>query len=774
MEYLSGDDFLGGLPALLAGPCLRRTEPRAVTVWVALKFPCVVKLRILETEQQGQQLGQPVLSGQQHTVAVGRHLHVAAVTAKQGQPLACDRIYAYDLEFAAERPYSLLEALRNERVPTATVSYFAHELPTFTLPPQCLGDLKIAHGSCRKPHGPGFDTLPLLDCLIEANAASPKERPHQLFLTGDQVYGDDVADPLQWIATALGDTLLGWEEALPVSGEMMTPKQLTAGKRESIATHAAGFTAGLDGKGERVTSHFLSLGEYFALYVLARSPVCWPVQIPAGQEMIKEHRAIRRWNRDRHHIQQFIHTLWKVRRALANVPTYTIFDDHDVSDDWNLNQAWCLRVLGRTLGRRAVQNALTAYALCQGWGNTPWQFEPGQTGHRLLKTLERWSASQGQDSLAADAIALYLGLPPINQSTELPEFTQEEDVWILQRSPGALTWHYTVAGPCHEVLVLDTRTWRGYPVHAKPTAPPTLLSPSAFKEQIDKWLEADDEPYDDPAKLASGQKPSDAQPKATLVIASTNVISMKVLDWIQTWQLRNGKVFSADVGDSWNLNYRALATLITKLCEHRQAVVILSGDIHYSSAVHLSYRNHGSGHRANLLQLTSSAMKNQELLTQLLHTRLKQWLLPEPTRKWVGWLSPPRMEETPTAGRPTLEPQWSCQTRWLKRQRAQLAGFKPDLFWLTPPKEKNPYGRWLDYLKPWKSRWFQEGEEVVGVNNIALVHFQTVPPQQSPQTIALTQSHYWFSSWLSNQVVCSQFQTQLPLSVFESDRSTQA
>lgn len=37
MDYLTGADFLEELPLLIAGPVLRRTEPTAVTVWVALK-----------------------------------------------------------------------------------------------------------------------------------------------------------------------------------------------------------------------------------------------------------------------------------------------------------------------------------------------------------------------------------------------------------------------------------------------------------------------------------------------------------------------------------------------------------------------------------------------------------------------------------------------------------------------------------------------------------------------------------------------------------------
>ncbi|MEM9976523.1 MAG: PhoD-like phosphatase [Cyanobacteria bacterium P01_D01_bin.2] len=754
MDYLAADSFLEGLPLLIAGPILRRTDPKAVTVWVALKQACQVTLQILETQDRGQQLGTIVLEGQGQTVAIGQHLHIVAITARPvaEQGLLCDLIYAYDLQFISEQTHSLTQALRSPRVPTATVSYFSHQKPTFALPPQRLDQLKIVHGSCRKPHGGGFDTLPLLDCLIETAAGSPQERPHQLFLTGDQVYGDDVAAPLQWIATALGDTLLGWEEDLPIDHETTrTPKHLPAGKRDTLATQNAGFTAGLDNKKEKVASHFLSFGEYCGLYLLERSPACWPVNLPPGKDMAQGRRAVRQWDQERHHMQQFIHTLWKVRRALANVPIYTVFDDHDVSDDWNLNQEWCLRVLGRPLGRRTVQNALAAYGIFQAWGNTPWQFSPERPGAQLLAAVQRWSAAKGQDDKAAAAIAAHLGLPPIDPPTDLPKFSQEQDVWVLKRSAQSLTWHYMVHGPCHEVLVLDTRTVRGYPVNAKPDTPPMLLSPRAFEQQISHPLSDAANPYLD-------SKNHD-RAFVTFVVASTNVISMKVLDWVQMWQLRNGKVFSADVGDSWNLNNTALAMLLTKLFEQRQAVVILSGDIHYGSAVRLDHINLSSGKQSVLVQLVSSAIKNQEPLTQILHTRLKQWLLPEKPRQWLGWSYPHNIvEKKDYSVDMTNPPQWHCQTRWLRRQKSQPALVNTDMFWLTPP-QSSALSKVVKRLQFWQGRWIQEGNEAVGVNNIALVHFQTDRHPDGPVTVL--QDNYWFSPWLPLQIVRSRFQTTL-------------
>ncbi len=62
-------------------------------------------------------------------------------------------------------------------------------------------------------------------------------------------------------------------------------------------------------------------------------------------------------------------TLSKVRRALANISTFMIFDDHDVTDDWNLNPSWRDRVFTSPLGKSIVRNGMMAYALFQDWGN---------------------------------------------------------------------------------------------------------------------------------------------------------------------------------------------------------------------------------------------------------------------------------------------------------------------------------------------------------------------------------------------------------------------
>ncbi len=67
---------------------------------------------------------------------------------------------------------------------------------------------------------------------------------------------------------------------------------------------------------------------------------------------------------------------WRVpgaRQALAHLPSYMIFDDHEVSDDWNADPGWLASVHAPGDPLRmwplTMTDALVAYWMYQGWGN---------------------------------------------------------------------------------------------------------------------------------------------------------------------------------------------------------------------------------------------------------------------------------------------------------------------------------------------------------------------------------------------------------------------
>lgn len=855
----SAENRIEHLPLILAGPILRRTETNAVTVWVALKAPREVTLKVYATDAKGSIVKTLLFEGTRSTVPLGKHLHIIAVTARnEGErgrgkefnlvsktpvtaaSLEPGQIYAYDLSFGSDEQ-NLAQALNSAtHAPQVAVSYFEHQLPTFAMPPSDLCDLRLAHGSCRKLHGGGQDALPILDDLIEHYAKESNSRLHQLFFTGDQIYGDDVADPLLWVATEVGETLLGWEENLPVcqtstnSYEYKKASELKPGHRTDIARDYCSFTAMLVNSPEKAKSHLLSLGEYFASYLLVWSPILWPDSLPKGKDVCTDPKQAKQWDEEARHVKDCMTQLWKVRRVLANVPTYMICDDHDVSDDWYLNRAWCTNVLGKPLGRRVVQNALLGYAVFQAWGNTPEQFQEGQPGGKLLKAATIWSASAGTNECASEEIAKFLGLPLMEPETGLPKFKFDKDVLILNRDypDGTLPvdWHYTVRSLKHEVIVLDTRTWRGYPhspsgrVSLKADnayAPPMLLCPTAFKQQIQKPLELTD-------KLTQSGKSSI---EITFVIMPTNLVSLRIIDVVQQWELESGSVFNSDVGDAWNLNEVALSKLLAELFKRRQRVVVLSGDIHFAGAVRLSYWSgrhfeelkrepdtplmrvqtskrlqENCSYQADkeasplqnsnarvLAQLTASAFKNGELKTHFIHTKAKS-LVPEPTQDWAGWNEPPQLVEiqviqetvrmldveVPATGPIVRQlmgvrgswnvaweialkdckslPDWQYHIEWIKREKANLAPWKGKRM-SSESEYQNPSG-WLTAVRNlvlmlWRNRWLQEGEEVVGRNNVGVISFEWSHKKENAK--AVIQDSYWRSPWKPTSVVYSRY-----------------
>ncbi|AFZ12904.1 hypothetical protein Cri9333_2025 [Crinalium epipsammum PCC 9333] len=797
------DNNLEHLPLILAGPILRRTEADAVTVWLALKHPCQVTLTVYATEAgTGEVISDLVLKGDRSTVQLGKYLHIVAVTAtpinqRQLQP---GQIYAYDLDFGeGVSGGTLLQALNSEKFLTGVIiSYFDHQLPTFAMPPDDLNHLKIVHGSCRKIHGGESDALSILDPLIEKNASIPNSRPQQLFLTGDQIYGDDVADPLLSVLTEVGNTLLGWEEDLPIdANQYQKSSKFKPGTRSDIAKDYGGFTAMLHNQPEKAKSHLLSLGEYYAMYLFAWSPVLWQDNFPKGNTVKTNPKVAQKWDQEVSAIQNFARDLPKVRRALANVSTYMICDDHDISDDWYLNLEWCMRVLGKPLGRRVIQNGLMAYAVFQAWGNTPEQFQKGKVGYQFLEAAKQWSMSAGTDKLVLEKIAKYLGLPPIDMRTNLPSIKEDRDVLILDRADSnshqILDWHYTVNSFKHEVIVLDTRTWRGYPKDIESGSKlPTLISPTAFIKQIRQPL----------------QRNNNLNKEITLLVLPTNLVSLGIIHFVQQQNLKQGKVFENDIGDDWTLNKLAFNQLLSEVFKERDRVVILSGDIHYSAAVLINYwfYQHLGSLEVNqkvteqsrvLVQLTASSFKNAEWKTYLINTKVKS-LLPELPQNWAGWNKTPQFfeiqsvhdrlrmvkldipDQAPlirqiygTSGNEEISwkiavknnqflPDWRYSVEWIKRQKskkfANIRIFKKPV--------NSIRAKLLIFLLNlvswiWRNRWIQEGDEVIGHNNLGLVSFQWSENEDNAK--AVIQDIYWQPPWKQNTIVYSRYFVRLDL-----------
>ena len=137
------------LPLILAGPMLRRAEPGAVTVWLALKASCRVILRIYAGNAGGKLVQR--IEGTRQTVRLGDHLHIVAVTASttnEQEQLAWGELYYYNMFFQPDNTPEnyvagafadldtpgILTIDPSSADPLHRLVYPGHPLPSFVLP----------------------------------------------------------------------------------------------------------------------------------------------------------------------------------------------------------------------------------------------------------------------------------------------------------------------------------------------------------------------------------------------------------------------------------------------------------------------------------------------------------------------------------------------------------------------------------------------------------------------------------------------------------------
>lgn len=679
------------LPLLLCGPILRRVTARLVSVWAAFSQPGSVRLDVyagnVDVGKENTSLAQTsaavVVTGSAQTLRVAANLHAVVVKAEivaPALPLANGALYSYNLTWTpgagATAPVSDLRllglladgpdgqkvlaptpAVEQQTTKVESLGYQEGWLPSFATVPASLDDLKIVHGSCNKLHGYGKAMLPQVDDIIKDGVSKPLERPHQLFLTGDQIYADDVAACLLPQIDALAARLLGdgYQEhvSIPGAGDVAVgPESLPAGRRQKLVTRTAGFTT------EDGASHLISFGEFAAMYILNWSPSCWPDTLgvldwatdPGGtgdahtlwqkaqddsakssvdgrtppavlgtapvsnaalEPLLTPYsqaaqnptiaKALLSTREDffgeKDMVTQTAGDIWKIRRALASVPTYMICDDHEITDDWYLTGGWKTRVLGNSLGRAIVRNGLVAYVAFQAWGNQPAEYATDNTPPKqMLTAISQLFAEGSMSGPAASAVSTIEGL-----------------LGFAGGDP-PLRFNYTFDGAAHRVVVMDSRTRRQY---TTPDAPPALLSLQALQDQIPSGLL--------PAGLEVLVLISPAPVLGPSMIEELGQpLGITVLDfkWLTIWRNRQRSDEELLTGidrsrprgyeyfdeEGWSADPASRERLLAKLATHGK-VVILGGDVHYGATLAMTYTVPGKS-SARIVEFTASAFHN--------------------------------------------------------------------------------------------------------------------------------------------------------------------
>jgi hypothetical protein len=602
------------LPLIIAGPIVRRVETRFCSIWIALRDPVTVTANVWLGEQFAGATS-PLATGTAQTRPFGDHLHVAVVTVELPFGMLVGKLYSYDLNFGDKSLRS--EGLLTKTAPSDVnpgrepLGYLPNRLPSFVTPAAPLPELKIAHGSCRKTSGPGFDALAWLDDFIGENFNKP-DRPQQLFLTGDQIYADDVASCLLPAINSLAKQLVGTTEKVPISNDLTldsTIQNFPPVRRQRLVRGNGGFTSG------EAHSHLISYGEYAAMYCLAWSPGVWLEKLSSMEELfvafsgdarlkslltewekckekeLKEFKEIFEEEIERAKI--FRSAVPKAARALANTVTYMIMDDHEITDDWNLTQGWRNRVYTKPLGRAIVRNAMLAYTVFQAWGNEPEKFKTVGNNKDLLDKTSEIAAAHNNASI-----------PSLQRLEELIGISGAEQSKQAQ-------FHYNVPGPKHLAVVMDSRTRRKF--SGQNDLPPDLLGDS-LDAQVPKG------PFTDGRELL-------------LLIAPAPVLGTTLLDKIgqpvaqSVIDIRTGAKIQFDRAENpckpgrpvwgfqhydaegWAANEEAQQKLLLRLAEYPRTV-ILSGDVHYGLSMEMDFWRKGVTKPSRIVQLTSSPLRN--------------------------------------------------------------------------------------------------------------------------------------------------------------------
>ncbi|WP_235839787.1 metallophosphoesterase family protein [Cognaticolwellia mytili] len=492
---------------------------------------------------------------QNQQVRIGKQAFVNLVSINFPDALPLDTLLAYNFVLMAdEQQHSLVECMPE-------ILYPEQKYPNFSI----KSDIKqMLHGSCRKPHFDSGDGLVQVDHVIAESVNDVTARPAMLMMSGDQIYADDVAGPML-VAIHQVIELLGlydeqWQGTIVNSSEELFSSPFCYYQRDQLLPHDSANKAVYDkifaaSKKPIFTSvnsknHLVTLAEVFAMYLLTWSPIMWRFVDLKADKVAAEYLAT--FQTEVKIIERFINGLQPVSRALAHIPSYMIFDDHDITDDWNLTRGWEEAAYGHPFSKRIIGNTLIGYWLCQGWGNAPEKFTD------LNNDVEQYFTTDGyqrQDELIDKIL-----------------------VWDQ--------WHYSLA-TTPKIIVLDTRTqrWRSESNAGKPSG---LMDWEALSELQQELIN---------------------QPEVILV-SPAPIYGVKVIETIQRIFTFFGFPLVVDA-ENW-MAHSGTANVMLNIFRHYKTpphFIILSGDVHYSFFYEVTHRFRRNSSR--IFQITASGIKNQ-------------------------------------------------------------------------------------------------------------------------------------------------------------------
>ncbi|MFZ3580404.1 hypothetical protein [Virgibacillus sp. DJP39] len=585
------------IPTILSGPIIRRVEPTNVYIWIVTSEKFTIDASLYKIIEQDADLPfdyEPIsTSTEAITIHAGENIYVNLLKIIPKVNLfPTDTLIGYNIFLSSkERHFDLnsFDLLSPENPQSIVYGKLAY--PTFFI--QKNNPSNMLYGSCQKPQGEGKSTLVNADLTIQADYLELRNRPSSLFLMGDQIYADDVSDPLFHI-------LLNWNNRLMGANQFNLSKiddRLTTNPfksaidkihgRQFIMEHFCKFTS------ENAANHLMRFGEYSVMYLLTLGPQLWEGKIdksifPSFEQLMTEnqfyfmypdeapyHRQRAeeyenhafRYENEIKKLIPFLHSLANVRRVLANTPTYMIFDDHDITDDWNISSEWVDGVMCQPLGKQVIANGLAAYWFFQGWGNAPDNFN-----HHFFARI---------NSLQ----------------------NQKRTEQLLQSH----SWHF-VAPTTPKTLFLDTRTMREYD---------EIPEPIRFGNIIEEALDAPQligrKGWELTAEVL--EKSSWENGDSLIIISPTPLYGIGIIESFLQHYVYPLRIlgFPMDYSfdfEAWKYNGKGFNRFLQQLAKWNPTqCYILSGDVHYAGAIQSEIKFNNK-FRITINQFTSSPIHN--------------------------------------------------------------------------------------------------------------------------------------------------------------------
>ncbi|GAA6182780.1 alkaline phosphatase D family protein [Aliiglaciecola sp. NS0011-25] len=542
------------LPPIIAGPILRAIDETSITLWMLVSHKYEFDAKVWTKESDI--LYHQNIDEHSNIVRVGKNAFIYVTTLALSESLTEATRYFYDITLTDNQG---IRKTLQELMPD--IVYNQQSSPSFFFNRQINN---VLHGSCRKPHHNSKDGMLSIDQALEQSFADEASAPDLLILSGDQAYIDDVAGPTLFAINQVIEYLGLFQEEL--SGATIdSSKQLLTdencyyqrptllpdndttenvmsyffkGKKKPIFTSV------------NANNHLISFAEVIGMYALIWSPEMWRFSKLEADNIAPQYQAT--YAEELHWVEEFKQGLPKVRRAMAHIPVYMIFDDHDITDDWNLTRGWEEAVYNNAFAKRIVGNALIGYWLCQGWGNDVTKLSP------LTEKLLPFFSDSG-----------------IEQHDQVIDILLHWD-----------QWHYTL-NTHPKIVVLDTRTqrWRSESSLSKPSG---LMDWEAL---CDLQQELIDQP-------------------AVIMVSAAPIFGVKLIETIQRIFTFFGRALMVDA-ENW-MAHKGTASVILNIFRHYKTppnFVILSGDVHYSFVydITLKFRRNSP----HITQITSSGIKNE-------------------------------------------------------------------------------------------------------------------------------------------------------------------